>query len=319
MEDRLLPTNGLLGLVTSHDVNEPLLRNAGFKLAGLEVPVAVGSGKVVVDVVLFNERESQFLACEAKSGANVERAQAEKYRALEANALVHASQVTLSNRVQPSVTVLYACQCEHVDRIRRGLSDAQLNCAVVGTCRNHLTFDVPADTPALLRETLPHPILALKGPPPRLIEFDHESPVSIIQPAVHAQLVRALAMRKTQVSARWLAEETAPHLPFYGRTARHQLIRKISEAARKVTEADRATFEYHGPRSNDENFGMVYLLKTPEDNDPRGRTQAYQALARGNQVRRRKTQQHDPDQLDLLQPLVQADDEDVTDDAEGTS
>ncbi len=52
---------------------------------------------------------------------------------------------------------------------------------------------------------------------------------------------------------------------------------------------------------------LVRMLRTPEDNDPPGRTQAYQALARTGQIRRRATTT-DPNQLDLLEVLDQADD-----------
>jgi len=318
VEDRLLPVNGLLGLVTPHDVNQPLLRDGGFELVGLEIPVAVGSGKVVIDVLLINQEHSVLLACEAKSGANVEAPQAEKYRDLDANTVVQAASVTLRKPVKPSVIAVYACLCEHVARIRRGLADVKLSCPIIGVCRDHLIFDVPQDAPTVIHEALPNPSLSLVGPPPRLIEFDQDSPADAVLPAVRAQLVKALALRRQRVSVQWLAEAATPYLTFYGRNAKQRLVKTIGEAARMVSESDNATFEYHGPRPNDADCGFVRLLRTPEDNDPQGRTQAYQALARGSHVRRRRTRQHDPDQLDLLQELAQGDDEDVEDDGEGT-
>jgi hypothetical protein len=317
VEDRLLPVNGLLGLVTPHDVNQALLLDHGYELEGLEVPVTGASGKVVIDVLLFNRERSVLLACEAKSGANVEGPQAAKYRTLDARDVVLAGNVTLSNPVQPTVIPVYACLCEHIARIRRGLNEVELACPIVGVCPDHILFDLPDGSPDVVRETFTIPLLSLVGPPPRLMEFDHETPADAITSAVRAQLVRALALRRQQVSVRWLAEEVAPHLTFYARAAQQKLVKTIGEAARMIAQSDASTFEYYGPKPNDAGGGFVRLLKTPEDNDPRGRTQAYQALARSSQVRRKRTRQHDPDQLDLLQELAQADDEDTTEAGEG--
>jgi hypothetical protein len=319
VEDRLLPVNGLLGLVTRHDFNEPLLANGGFELAGLEVPVTVGAGKVVIDVLLFHPERSILLACEAKSGSNIETSQARRYEALDASDVVLAANITLSKPVQPSVVPIYACLCDNIARIRQGLRVAELSFPIIGVCREHISFDLPEDAHDTLRRALPARSLRLDGPPVHVIEFDQDSPVSALLPAVRAQLVTALASKRERVSTPWLAEQTARYLAFYARAARQKLVRTIGEAARLIAESDAATFEYHGPTAND--AGYVRLLKTPEDNDPRGRTQAYQALARSSQPRRKKTRPHDPDQLDLLRELMQADDEEdhVADEGEGLS
>jgi hypothetical protein len=47
----------------------------------------------------------------------------------------------------------------------------------------------------------------------------------------------------------------------------------VGEAAREVAKTDPATFSYDPPTANRD--GLVRLLKTPEDNDTRGRTQSY--------------------------------------------
>ncbi|TDV52455.1 hypothetical protein [Actinophytocola oryzae] len=311
MEDRLLPINGLLGLVLPYGIDKPLLKESGYELAGLEVPVTTATGKVVIDVLLFNRDRSLLLACEAKSGANVEAPQAAKYRLLDAQGIVLAGNITLSSPIQPSVVAVYACLCQHIDRIRLGLNEVNLHSPIVGVCHEHITFDLSDQVPEPVLRTFPVRSLPLNGPPPSLIQFDHESSVADVTPAVRAQLVKALAVPKQQVTVRWLAEEAAPYLAFYARTAQQRLVRTVGEAARQIAQSDTATFEYHPPPPNDPNCGFVRFLRTPEDNDPRGRTQAYQALARSSQLRRKRTRQHDPDQLDLLQELLQADDEDT--------
>jgi hypothetical protein len=94
----------------------------------------------------------------------------------------------------------------------------------------------------------------------------------------------------------------------------------VGEAAREVAKADPATFSYDPPTANRD--GLVRLLKTPEDNDTRGRTQSYQALARKDHTYRRRPRQLDPNQLDLLSELEQAEDvrdeDDTQDEEEGT-
>lgn len=55
MEDRLVPINGFLCLLQSNDVVQPVLAEAGFRLAGLEVPADAADGSVVIDGLIFCE------------------------------------------------------------------------------------------------------------------------------------------------------------------------------------------------------------------------------------------------------------------------
>ena len=160
----------------------------------------------------------------------------------------------------------------------------------------------------------------LTGPVPRIIEFDQDTPVEAFESAVRAQLVAALAHRLPHISVRCIAEAAAPYLALYGHKARGRIIKRVGEAARKLATVDNASFAYQPPQPSDQDGGVVHLLKTPEDNDPRGRTQGYQALMRGGRARRGKAAHVDPDQLDLLRELAQADDEggdDVVETGEG--
>lgn len=56
MHARLKPVNALLGLCIAGDLNPPVLHEAGFRLAGLEIPVLSPAGKVVIDVLLVTLR-----------------------------------------------------------------------------------------------------------------------------------------------------------------------------------------------------------------------------------------------------------------------
>ena len=214
MEARLRPINAILGLLTPHDINPPALVEAGFTLEGLEVPVA---------------------------GANIEPKQAQRYAAVTPQAVVLASQVTLPLRVQPSKVVVYACLAEHHDRIRLGLSDADVDFPILSVATDRITLSGPAEVPPELAEAFREPV-ELSGPPPRFITFDQDSPIEVVVPIVRAQLVAALAHRRHQVSVPWLTEQCAPHYALYSRNARKQLVKVVAEAARHVAAEDPTTF-----------------------------------------------------------------------------
>ncbi|GAA3460644.1 hypothetical protein ACFFSW_20885 [Saccharothrix longispora] len=317
MEERLLPLNGLLALLEPHDPTVPLLYRNGFRLQALEVPMTGELGKVVVDAVLFHPEHSLVVLCECKSGANIEPGQARRYAAIDAGTAVNSARISLPRRVDPVVDVLYSCQGQHLPRIKQGLSAERITCTVIGVSPSGMIFDCPPSAARVLREALQPTTIAFPRVLPRLIGLDHDSPRQAFEPAVMAQLVVAMAHRRGQASVRYIAEQAVPHLALYGHRTRVQLVKKVGEAARAIASAESASFLYQPPQAGDQDGGIVHLLRSPEDNDPRGRTQGYQALMRGSRVRRRKSVSIDPGQLDLLRELAQADDE-GGDDVTGT-
>ncbi len=72
MEERLVPVNATLGLVTPGGLNRAVLAEAGFRAVGLEIPCVTSEGKVVVDVVLAHAYTGHLIACEAKCGSKPE-------------------------------------------------------------------------------------------------------------------------------------------------------------------------------------------------------------------------------------------------------
>lgn len=305
MEERLRPVNVLLGLLTPADVNPAALVHAGFRLVGLEVPVTSPHGTVVVDVVLLHDPSLHLLLCEVKSGANVDPDQARRYAATDAAAVVQAGHVTLPTRGTLTSEIVYVCLASHVDRIRLGLLNAGVRCSIVAVHDAMITLEDEAAASGQLRAAFGSPV-CLVGPPPRLVPFDHDSPVEVIEPFVKAELVAALASRVPQLTIAGLAERTTPYYGLYGRGARSRLVRRIAAATRRIAAAEPATFAYDVSTANRD--GLIRLLRTPEDNDTRGRTQAYQALTRREPTRRRRTAQVNLYQLDLFQELDQADD-----------
>src|SRR5690606_20505376 len=125
----------------------PVLRQHGYQLAGLEVPMASGGSRVVADVVLANGATGHLVPAEAKSGSNIEEDQGKRYAALDARTVVRSTFVSVEERVEPSIEVLYACLDRYVDRVLLGLQKAELHfpvlsvtAAVIGAvaCGDHV-------------------------------------------------------------------------------------------------------------------------------------------------------------------------------------
>lgn len=304
MEPRLLPLNAMIALVTAGDLNPSPLASAGFRLAALEAPVGVDPDRVVVDAVLWHPDGTLLVAGESKSGANVEEAQARKYARLDPQGLVHASSVDLRGGARPTVAVLYAALEHNVERIRFGLTAAGVAAPVLGVTRDAVLLHDGHLAPALIAEALGDQPVALSCGIPRVIPCDHESPVGVVQPQVKAVLVAMSSRRADEVSVQAVAEATLPHLLKYGRGARARFVRTVTDCVRRTAALHPDNFEFRGATGNHD--PLVRFLRTPEDNDNRGRTQAYQALSRQGHTRRR-ARQVDPDQLDLLSELGPAD------------
>lgn len=238
--------------------------------------------------------------CESKSGANVEEEQARTYRDLPPAAAVQAGYITVRSRTQPTSETLYVCLAQHAERIRLGLKVVGVSFAVlsVGERRIELLDGEYAS------EAISVPLeggVGTVGPPPRIIPFDHDSPVEIIERFVRAEMVAMLAQRKEFVTIATLTERAARHYGLYAHKAQQTLKTKVASAVDRIVSAAPDRFAYDR-KTGSRPEGLVRFLKTPEDLDPRGRTQAYQALGRSGRPQRSRPTA-DPNQLDLLQEL----------------
>ncbi len=316
MEARLAPVNAVLGLCTRHDVNPAPLAEHGFRVAALEVPVVSTEGRVTVDVVLHHEETGLLLACEAKSGANVELAQARGYAALDAATLVQAASVTVRRRSELEVAVLYICLADNLGRIRNGLRRAGLTCGVLAVAEHEISLDAAEHAPDPVRAAMARPC-RLAAPVTARIAFDHESSLDAVVAPVQAELVAAASHREQIVSVRSLAERACPQYPIYGAAAKGRIRAKVDAAVRQVVDRDpTGTFRYEGTTGTRDEPN-VRIVKTPEDADTRGRTQQYQALGRSRHTATRRRPETEG-QLDLLEELAGADEDDETvDEANG--
>lgn len=301
MEDRLLPINTLVGLMLPNDVTPPALAESGFQLVGLEVPAAGTGGSVTIDAVLLHAETSHLIAVESKSGANVDERQARAYAQLKASDVVQSAYVTLTKRAVPTIEVLYVCLRDHVERIRLGLEQLVISAPILSVSADYVRLEPDGVAGEHLRHAFAADEVRLQGAVPRLIPFDQDSDVESIQPRVLAALVSAMAQRLPQLTLTSLAERATPQFALYGRQAQQRIKRKVAEAARRIQLTDPTGFQVVPTTGNRE--GLVRILRTPEDNDPRGRTQAYQAVGRGPATRKKRSKPEIPGQLDLLAAL----------------
>lgn len=305
MEERLRPINALLGLLLPADVSSPALADAGFQLAGLEVPAAGSGGSVTVDAVLVHAETSHLMVVEAKAGANVEERQARAYSGLKAADVVQSAYVTLTARSSPTIEVVYLCLSEHLDRIRLGLEQVGLSMPIIAVSGDAVRLELADIAGPQLRSAFIDGQVDLHGAVPRLIPFDQDSDPEIIRPRVLAALVAAMAQRLDQLSLPSLAERATPHYALYGRQAQQRIRRKVADAASRLAADDPMSFQV--VPNNNKRDGLVRILRTPEDNDARGRTQAYQAVGRPTASRKKRRKPEIPGQLDLLSMLETSD------------
>ncbi|MFJ2476353.1 hypothetical protein ACIOWI_25810 [Streptomyces sp. NPDC087659] len=302
--DRLMPINALLGLCTPYDVNPSPLSAAGFRWVGLEVPLRCGDGgKVVADAVLVHDAAAHLVICEAKSGNNIEVEQAHRYSKITPQTVVHAVSLTLPRAVEPSIEVLYLGLDAYSDRMTLSLESAEVPYPLLSVADKSIKLLRADGASTHLRNALPGTGVDLIAPPVTYIPFDHDSEVDDFINPVRAHLVRATASGETEISIRALTERSCPYFLSYGQAARAQFIKKVQRAARQIAAELPATYAYAEAPGGGE--GYIRILRTPEAFDARGRTQAYQALARQQPRRQPRV---DPNQLDLLQELADSDD-----------
>lgn len=302
---RLLPINALLGLCTSHDINPSPLADNGFRVVALEMPLSSdGSGSVVADVILFHEASAHLVICEAKSGANVELDQARRYGGVTPQAIVRATSISVPHAMELSMEVLYVGLEEHTDRLSLSLSTAEVAYPLLTVSDKTVRLLRTEGASDHLQAAVPMEGVNLVAPPTTYIAYDHESEDAEFVNPVRSQLVKVAAIGDATVTVRRLTEGCCPYYPFYGRAARRQLLKKVDSAIRHIAREHPETYQCSlGPDREDT---IVRILRTPEDFDARGRTQAYQALSRRSRSRRQP--QVDPNQLDLLQELGDGDD-----------
>jgi len=196
-----------------------------------------------------------------------------------------------------------AVLAENKERMLLSLNEAGVGFPLITTSRQQIALENSEAASELLRGALATPA-TLTAPPASYIPFDHESDPEFITPHVRAALVAALAQHMPTISIASLTERATPHYVLYAVTAQGRLRRQVGQAVRNIAANAATTFEYCPSQGNHDAF--VKFLHSPEQNDPRGRTQGYQGLARTAQRTRRRRPEI-PGQGSLLDELEKAD------------
>jgi len=275
-----MPVNVLSALCNSGNSYPEVLGTSGYYVSGLEVPIRADDGTVVIDVVMFQPERNIILAGEAKSGTNVEGRQAGLYGRLRADAVIQAASINVPARGDLRIQPLYCCPADNVDRILQGLDSAGVDCPVLAFDDESIAHRGSPFIDPTLGDAFADPV-PVRGPPPRKVPVDNESPDHLFDDLVVVASVAELSRGRTEVSLPALAEQALPHLPIYAKAARHQLVQKVDAAARRVAGRNGATFEYLA-RTATRDPAVVRFLRSPEDAAPQGRTQSYQAIRRSH-------------------------------------
>lgn len=281
MEPRLLPVNASLALVLGGGNWPTPLADAGYRLFVIEYAI----GEVVADLVLT--AADHLVLVECKSGANVDREQAQAY------GRISFTDVRRALTLDPGTVehcVLFVCLEEHEARIRLGLPPG-MALLVVGEKRVRLH---PEGT------KLPPIDVAVPGPPPPIVIVDHDSPASAYDALVTAQLVAAAARQEVLIDVTSIARAIVANFNAYGRAARELVSKRIRECLRTLLAKGTGLAPYFALEKGSQHDGQVVrVLKNPSKSDPRGAPQAWQALQRAARGGKRKKPDVPEGQLDL--------------------
>lgn len=310
MDPRLIPVNAFIALASPRSTSWPNpLFEIGYRLEGLEIPVAAGGGRIVIDSVAFNAASNRFLDAEGKSGNNVEEEQARRYGQVDPRDLVRLIGVTISSPGELSAAPIYVCLEDATERILVGLEAAECPYPVisVGHERVSLHGGPPAD-PAIadaFREEVVVP-----GPPPGAILVDDHSDDAEFDPIVAAALMAEVAQGSEVVSCPSIAARGIPYLDLFASGHRNTLLKAVTRAAKRLCDAASESFEFRDS-TQARPYAVVKVIDSPENADPRGRTQRYQAIKghmAGTPVEEAgKTQGSLFDEIDLAAELEKAD------------
>jgi hypothetical protein len=271
-------------------------------------------GSVTLDGVAHAPATNELLIVECKSGANIEEDQARKLAVLEPESVVRSAAITLSVEAKPTVEVFYLCLEGHTNRVVLGLSKVGWTGPVLELCLGYLRLVQGSMQASSLQGRFDDEI-ELTGPPPGFVTVDSESPNEAFDTLVLTALIGCQAQRLDMISARALTERAIPHLAIFGKAAKGLLERKVSQAAGRIAEQYRDNYVFQP--SSERREAAVRILKTPEDADPRGRTQGYQALARRRGEPRRRLKPEIPGQTQFESVLEELEAADNTDEEGG--
>lgn len=277
MEARLIPLNAFIALAAPAVTSWPnTLHVLGYQLEALEVPATTDAGRVVIDCVAFHADENRFLLAEGKSGGNIEPDQARRYSEVDPRSLVTLIGVTVSTPGELTSEAIYLCLEEFADRIVLGLSQAGCDYPVIAVGERQLTLHGSGKLDSPLVRAFSTPV-SVPGPPPAIILVDELSADVEYDDLVSAALVAAVAKGEEMISCTDLTARAIPYLHLFGARHRNDFVKAVAAAAERLSAAAPETFEFRAPTQS-RDYAVVRVQDSPEQSDPRGRTQRYQSI-----------------------------------------
>lgn len=137
MEERLVPLNAVLALVSQDGAWFGDLAAQGFRLHALELDVQSSPGVVRADAVLYRLDPNLILLVECKSGRNVEERQARSYMAATPEGI--RSRSSIPNEMMGcdhvQVSPLYVCLDKYRRDVQRSLRKLRIEVPVCRSAR----------------------------------------------------------------------------------------------------------------------------------------------------------------------------------------
>lgn len=278
MDERLIPVNGLIALLRGEGGWPRLLGEQGLRRHQLEVPVSTPSGDFRADALLYRREPNLILLVEAKSGSNIDRAQAEKYLAADVAWLRRTGAIPPSLRASPDLAVhaLFVGREEHRAALEAGLRhlDMEAPLLTVGSHRARLSGASAVNG----LDDFDHHHHA--GLPPARLPVDHQSPGRELLELLIPLVIAAQAREQDIVSVESLAERIVPEWAVLSHGARQQFVGRIAQILRALAGGEMRGQIRYEPADGADMRGRLIIDSTPASKDPRGRTRAWQAQQR---------------------------------------
>lgn len=278
MHPRLVPINACISWCTPNDGWPSPFADAGFRLAGLEIPVRDREDEtIVLDIVMWARETGWLIGGECKSGANLRGRQALRLGRVQPASLVRSASVDLASEVRLAYQPVLVCLEPHEDRILLGMrrEDLSYPILVVGSASVRHAGAPFLDERLAAAWAAPLPV---QGAPPGYVPLDDESSDAEFDDVVRAELVVCMARAEARITVRALTERAVRHYPLFGTRTRQRLQQRVKDAAQRIAAEQSPALRYN--RDSAATEAHIEILRTPETTDPRGRTQAYQAAAR---------------------------------------
>ncbi len=276
MENRLVPINGLIALLSGEGGWPAALAEQGFRRHVLEAPIPTNRGAIRADAVIYRVDPVLILAVETKSGRNLEEEQARRYNVIDGLALRRGgalpAAVARGDRVE--VRPLFVALEEHRGDVTRQLASLGIHAPLLTVSGERAQLTDTGRAPGLEEFDVRHGA----GVPPARIPVDHQSPVEELRELLAPQLVAAQARRQEFVTVSSLCEQILPEWPILSAGGQRDFVRRVEHVLRAVTARLHDQFRLEPATSS--MSSRVSILRTPASLRPQGRTQGWQAQER---------------------------------------